>query len=76
MVFKMLFSAQEKAHCVVWYASEKCLSSVLRMFRAQFYSHSDGKKSVPDKKSIKRWYSQFIATGTVLRKKRNNTRLV
>ena len=72
----MVFSAQEKAHCVVWYAVYKSVVLVQRQFRAHFLKHGNGKASVPNKNNIKAWHDQFLASGDVCCHKRNGVRWI
>ena len=67
--FKMSFTIEEKAHCVVWYAAVKSQKVTQRKFRAHFFQHGNGKKIFPNKVSIKLWYSKFMNFGDINRKK-------
>ena len=52
-------SMKEKSQCVLWYHETKSPVRVQRKFRNEY------RRSPPDGKSIKAWYSKFVETGGV-----------
>lgn len=55
-------SVQEKAQVVVWYSDFKSIVMVQREFRRVYG------KAAPDAKRIKAWHSQFLDTGSVIKR--------
>ena len=56
---------QQKAHCVLWYHKLKSPTAVQRKFRNEF-----GQDPL-DTNSIKRWFKNFMETGSILDRKRS-----
>ena len=50
---------KEKAQCVLWYYVTKSPVTVQQKFRKEY------RRLLPDVKSIKAWYSKFVANGSV-----------
>ena len=60
-----MLTVQQKAQCVLWYHKLKSPTAVQRKFRNEFgqgLSHTH---------SIKRWFKNFMETGSILDRKRS-----
>ena len=68
----MPFTPQERAFGVVTFAKEGSPSVVRRRYRRRFGRNVD----LPSRKSILRWYDEYLGRGDSKRKKRTNTRSV
>ena len=55
----MSFTIKERAKCVVWFDWMQSVVAVQRKFRAEF------NKDAPSNKSILKWHSMFMETGSV-----------
>ena len=63
-----LYSLERKARCVLWYNETKSPKSVENRFITRWGRNVQ----VPSGKAMRRWFTKFIETGTVDRKKREN----
>ena len=60
-----MLTIQQKAHCVLWYYKLKSPTTVQRKFRNEFG------QDPPHTNSIKRWFKNFMETGSILDCKRS-----
>ena len=60
-----MLTIQQKAHCVLWYNELKSPTAVQRKFRNEFGQDH------PHTNSIKRWFKNFMETGSILDRKRS-----
>ena len=61
-----MLTIEEKAQCVLWYHKLKSPTAVQRKFRNEF-----GKDPSHINSSIKRWFKNFMKTGSILDRKRS-----
>ena len=59
-----MLTIQQKAQCVLWYNELKSPTAVQRKFRNEFG------QELPPTNSIKRWFKNFMETGSILDRKR------
>ena len=62
-----MLTIQQKAQCVLWYHKLKSPTAVQRKFRNEFG------QDPPHTNSIKRWFKNFMETGSILDCKRSGT---
>ena len=60
-----MLTIQQKAQCVLWYNELKSPTAVQRKFRNEFG------QDPPHTNSIKRWFKNFMETGSILDRKRS-----
>ena len=60
-----MLTIQQKAQCVLWYNELKSPTAVQRKFRNEFGQEP------PHTNSIKRWFKNFMETGSILDRKRS-----
>ena len=60
-----MLTTQQKAQCVLWYHKLKSPTAVQREFRNEFG------QDPPHNNSIKRWFKNFMETGSILDRKRS-----
>ena len=60
-----MLTIQQKAQCVLWYNELKSPTAVQRKFRNEFG------QDPPYTNSIKRWFKNFMETGSILDRKRS-----
>ena len=60
-----MLTIQQKAQCVLWYHKLKSPTAVQRKFRNEFG------EDPPHTNSIKRWFKNFMETGSILDRKRS-----
>ena len=60
-----MLTIQQKAQWVLWYHKLKSPTAVQREFRKEFRQYS------PHTNSIKRWFKNFMETGSILDRKRS-----
>ena len=60
-----MLTIQQKAQCILWYHKLKSPTAVQRKFRNEFGQDS------PHTNSIKRWFRNFMGTGSILDRKRS-----
>ena len=60
-----MLTIQQKAQCVLWYNELKSRTAVQRKFRNEFG------QDPPHTNSIKRWFKNFMETGSILDRKRS-----
>ena len=58
-----MLTIQQKAQCVFWYHKLKSSTAVQRKFRNEFG------QDPPHTNSIKRWFKNFMETGSILDRK-------
>ena len=61
-----MLTIQQKAQCVFWYHKLKSPTAVQRKFRNEFG------QGPPHTNSIKRWFKNFMETGSILDRKRSS----
>jgi hypothetical protein len=67
-----LYTPQQKAKCVLWYASSGSPKEVQVSFRRECGRNAQA----PGGEEIVRWYTKFLETGSVLRKKKQGNKWV
>ena len=65
-----MLTIQQKAQCVLWYHKLKSPTAVQRKFRNEFG------QDPPHTDSIKRWFKNFMETGSILDRKRSGRRSI
>ena len=60
-----MLTIQQKTQCVLWYHKLKSPTAVQRKFRNEFG------QDPPHINSIKRWFKNFMKTGSILDRKRS-----
>ena len=60
-----MLTIKQKAQCVLWYHKLKSPTAVQRKFRNEFGQEP------PHTNSIKRWFKNFMETGSILNRKRS-----
>ena len=70
----MVWSPQQKAFYVIQFARGNGPTAIQRSFRTKYQLAAHA--PVPDRKSIKRWFTEFENEGKFGRKKRVNTKFV
>ena len=60
-----MLTIQQKAQCVLWYHKLKSPTAIQRKLRNEFGQDS------PHTNSIKRWFKNFMETGSILNRKRS-----
>ena len=68
----MDYSNEQKAWTVIWYGVTESPRAVQIEYRRKFGLHS----RIPDKKTIKRWWTKFIETNNLNTKKKEKTNWV
>ena len=63
-----LYTPQQKARCVAWYAATQSQAQVQINFRREYGRNAQ----VPSSSGILNWYNKFLETGTMSRKKKDS----
>lgn len=67
-----LYTPQQKARCVAWYAATQSQAQVQINFRREYGRNAQ----VPSSSGILNWYNKFLETGTLNRKKKDSNKWV
>jgi hypothetical protein len=74
--FKMSWTPQQKAFCVIEYAITGSQKAVQIAYCKRFNLRGRARKNVPSHKSIKRWLNEYLERGTSERKKKVSNKWV